>query len=306
MATDRDGPTPHSDDEARLADLADALGDPPRSLPPGLLVRLRLGVVALIGAAVFGFGMIFWWIFAEPSLPFEDWELDSHGADARGSASAVERTGIREDHSQILRFRFTFRTPQGRVVKGVCHASGAGPKPGADVIVQHLPDRPDVCRIKGLRRGLCSPWAALIGVVPLAGLAAFMIGMMIGRMRINILRNGRVARLTLRSVHNTLTRINNQRVKRYVFDTPDALDDGSETVCRTHLPIGLEPGRQAWVVYDPNRPAKGLFLKLLADGLSVDGFGALSHPVRVQEVLRLLVPAVCIIPHVAIWVARTF
>ena len=306
MSTPDDRSAQRDAGDQRLAALAQSLGDPPRRLPAGLVIRLRFGVAPLIGSAVFGFGMIFWWLFADPSMPFDDWALDEHAAEVVGSVAAVQRTGATENSSRIYRYRFTFRTPQGAAVNGVCYWAGQVHKPGADAPVQYLADRPEVCRIKGLRRGVFSPWVMLVGLIPIGGIATFLIGTFIGRLRVSLLTSGQVSLLPLLDVRNTATQINNQRVKKYVFEAADAMGMPVETACRTHLPIGLNVGDQAWVVYDPSRPAKGLLLRMLADRLNVDSFGQLSYPVGASEILRVLVPAVCIIPHLAIWLARAF
>ena len=303
MSADTSRPTDHEPDP-QMAALADALGPPPRRLSAGLVIRLRLGAAALIGAAVFGFGMIFWWVFAEPSFPFDDWALDKHAAEVVGSVTAVEATAARENNSRIYRYRFTFRTPQGGAVAGTCYWTGQVHKPGARAPVQYLADRPEVCRVKGLRRGKFGPWVMLVGLLPVGGMTTFMVGTFLGRRRLSVLKYGQVSRLTLMDVQRTLTQINNQPVMGYVFEGTDAMGMPAETACRTHLPTGLNVGDQAWVVYLPDRPAKGLFLRILASGLNFDGFGQLYYPVRVQELLRLLVPAVCIIPHLAVWLAR--
>jgi len=304
MSTPDGSPPDRPEDHERTEALAQALGEPPRSLPWGLVCRLRLGLPVVIGSAVFGFGMIFWWIFAEPSLPFEDWQLDKHAAEAPGTVTAVQATGIREDHSRVYRYRFTFRPPQGPPIRGVCHWTGVQQKPGDPVFVQYLPQHPDVCRIKGMRRGVCSAWAALIGLVPLGGFVAIMVGLLLGRLRVNMLRNGCVQRLTLTDVRSTHTQINRQMVMKYVFESTDVMGQPAETACRTHLPTGLTPGHEAWVVYDPGRPIPGLLLKLLADQLVLDDFRQLTYKAGPMDVLRLLVPAVCITPHVAIWLIR--
>jgi hypothetical protein len=66
------------------------------------------GALNQIGWGVFAFGMIFFWVFATEADvrllgPSGGWTT------ASGTVSAIEKTGMSENKTQVVRIRYTFR-----------------------------------------------------------------------------------------------------------------------------------------------------------------------------------------------------
>lgn len=80
---------------------------PPRSVPPTLIIANAFNLVAQIGWAVFGFGMIFFWAFVgNADLSF----LNFRGpfGETSGQITKVERTGASENKRSIYANYYTY------------------------------------------------------------------------------------------------------------------------------------------------------------------------------------------------------
>lgn len=171
------------------------LAPPPRRVPPSLATRALLGP-----------GLLAWLWFScgtpSAALLLRVSDLTSWATfrgtlpTAGGTALACERTGYSEGargerHTGVYATRYRFEE-DGVAREGVSYALGRCPEPGSEVVVEHLPGRPDVSRIAGMRRAPYGPDSALILVFPLAGIVMIAVTLRTGRRELALLRDGRL------------------------------------------------------------------------------------------------------------------
>lgn len=171
------------------------LAPPPRRVPPSLAARTLLGP-----------GFLAWLWFAAGTPPaalllrvsdLTSWaSFRGSVATATGTALVCERTGYSEGargerHTPVLATRYRFEAG-GVAREGVSFALGRCAEPGSEVVVEHLPGRPEVSRIAGQRRAPYGPDSALILVFPLAGIVMIAGTLRRGRRELRLLRAGRL------------------------------------------------------------------------------------------------------------------
>jgi hypothetical protein len=274
----------------------------PRQLT--LLARLGVlfgGVMALIGSVLFGFGMVFFWIFVMNS------ELAYLGSEARawqaypGRIVLVEATGASENDEEVVRYLYEYEVG-GELHAGRGYTTDWRWEEGQAVQIDLGPDEPEVSRLPGTRRAMFGPAAAIAGIFPLIGAVVLVVTLHNNRRHLRLLADGQLAQGRVVGREPTGTIVNNQRVYRYSIEYQDAGGRSHTLTTRTHLADRVEDQPSEALLYDPEDPASGVLLDALPllptpgpDGvLRIGPGGALR---------TLLVPALCLLPHLAwaIW-----
>lgn len=245
------------------------LARPPRAVP----LSLR---AAMLGNFSFGFGsifltlgMIFFWIFAYPSLHECRFWFAGPLTPVRGTVLSAEETHFSEGGSKhrrgspVFRYRYRFSDAQGEVREGVSYSTLTRYREGTPVEIEYDPDRSSVNRIIGAR---ASPFGALtlfVLIFPGIGLPFVMMGVRDARRWNRLLVEGKVAAGRIVGRTPTNTSINKQPV--IDFEIEFATFGGSRVRFhhKTHLTSALEDEVEEPVLYDPRRPEDAV----LADGL---------------------------------------
>jgi hypothetical protein len=299
---------------------------PRRSVP--LLVALRMilgGVGAQIGWLVFGFVMIFWWVFGVHS-DFLEWydfggELDS----AQGVVTSKKSMDLTVNDKPYYRYRYAFTSEGGHRREGVSFGPRGALGEDAAVEVEYPPGRPERSRIAGLHTSVMGIWGLLVLIPPMIALAVGLVSGLRGRGAVLLLETGRLTRGRLVDDKPTGMRINSRVVHKMTFEF-DAEDGLTYTVStRTHEPEKLtdgaatsageapryvdeeptdggpggEGGRAVGepVLYDPRNPARATVLDALPGSPRVDDDGRVRCTSVAGSIMAVILPTAAIIGH---------
>jgi len=280
------------------------LGPPPRTVP--LSVRACLlfgGGLNLAAWIVILVGMIFFWVFVAncdlPSRYYFRGEL----ATAKGRVTHSERTSFTEGGSRnssgarVFAIHYRFTDARGEEHTDVSYARGRKTKAGKKVTIQFPKGNPEISRIKGMRRGMLSPWAALAGIFPLVGLILAAVGLRKGLRAGALLADGQMGLGTLKSKKPTATRVNRRTVYKLTFEFQAGDGRTYEAVARSHTPEALEDDAQERLLYDPYAPARAVMFDSLPGKPVIADSGRISEVEPMRMAWTLLLPALAIVCH---------
>jgi hypothetical protein len=258
---------------------------------------MRLGGAASqIGWFLFGFGSIFFWMFA--------WHADLSGwrfrpgsvAQTPGEALGCRDThyyvGGTESHRGTPVYKNSYRyTVDGNRFEGASYAAGRCVTDGG-VTVEYLLSQPEVSRIIGMRRDLLSPRTILAALLPGAGLALVIAGLVKGRRAVRLLREGLPAPARLINKASTGATTLGRAVYRMTFEYSAQSGATGRVTVRTHLPERLEDEQRELLLYDPSTVASAVLLDDLPGTVTVDETG---QPKAGGSGRFLLLPALTIL-----------
>lgn len=195
-----------------------------------------------------------------------------------------------ESGRRIYEVRYTFLA-QGSAREGVSYTSWDLPVPGQRVTVEYLRQDSSLSRIRGMRRELFGPSAALTLIFPLIGAGFLLRGLSQGIQGCQLLRGGRLAWATLKDWRPTNTLINNRPVIALTFEfrAQDGMD--YEIVAKSHEPENLEDEPRELLLYDPADPEYAALVDHLPGSPAVNESGEVL-PSPWPALLRSLAPAV--------------
>ncbi len=286
------------------------LADPPRHVSTTVVIQLLFGgVIGLMGWIFFGFGMIFFWIFAMNTDPLAWWDFSGPLETATGTVTAVAETSYSEggsEHSKgtpVRACHYQFRY-QGNVVDGVSYRTGTTADVGDKMIVEFPPGQPHRSRIRGYRTALCSSWVLFVVLFPLLGLLAVVGKLVIGLRQRHLLKYGEIAQGRLVAKDRTNTEINDQPVYRLTFEFETSLGHTALAVVKTHHTAPLEDEETETVLYDPARPSFATTLDHLPGAPRILDDGTVTASNTRFAYLWLIIPAASLIGHGTYFVLR--
>lgn len=204
---------------------------PPRRVPLSLRVVNFFNVIAQIGWAVFGFGMIFFWVFAS-NADFSFATFRGAMGRATGRITSVENTNASENRRSITKSYYQYSVA-GETYNGKSYTTGSAPEQGSQVEVEYLERDPSRSRIPGMRTAMFGPWAAIVTIFPLIGFLILFFATRSGIKRNRLLRDGMFAQGTLVSKEPTNMTVNNRRVWALTFEFTDRNGMRREATART-------------------------------------------------------------------------
>ena len=229
----------------------------PRPVPLSLQVVNFFNGFSQIGWLVFGFGMIFFWIFtlnADFSFAtFRDF------ATADGKVTSVESTGASENDVNVKANHYEFSVA-GRTYRGRSYSTGDEVAAGEDVTVEYDEGNPERSRIEGMRRAIFGPAVALVNIFPMIGLLLLIPATRSGLKRNRLLREGMLAQGKLVGKRPTNMTINDRTVMELTFEFT-ARDGRPYTAkARTTDTARLEDEATEPLLYDPTDPKRAYVL----------------------------------------------
>lgn len=273
---------------------------PPRQLTlPARLAVLFGGVLSLVGSILFGTGMIFFWIFVMNS------ELVYLGSDARvwqahtARIAIAEATGASENEEEVVRYLYEYEAG-GEVHAGRGYTTGWRWDEGQSVPIEIDAEEPGVSRLPAARRALFGAAAGFAGVFPLIGAVLLAVALLGNRRHLRLMVHGELSEGKVVDRKPTSVTINDQPVYRYTIEYPDAAGRSHRITTRTHKTDQVEDEPTETLLYDPERPDRGVLLDALPL-VPAPGPGGLLRLGPGGAVRTLLAPALCLLPHV-IWV----
>jgi hypothetical protein len=224
---------------------------PPRSVPLSLRVVNVLNGGAQIGFFVFGFGMIFFWIFGyEADFSFATFHVDGR---TRGRITRVEDTRASENKQRVQALHYEYSVA-GRTLTGKSYVTGGSSSEGEEVSVEFDEGSPDRSRIAGARRAMFGPLAAIVVIFPLVGFVITFFCIKSGFHRNYLLREGVLTTGTLTGREPTNMRVNNRTVWELTFEFTDRNGQRREATARGSDTSRLEDDPREPLLYDPNDP----------------------------------------------------
>ncbi len=238
----------------------------PRRVPLRTLLAVLLGGFSTrIGWVSLTIGLAVGWTFARHADYSAPVFALLRKETANGVVLEVRETRATEGGSddtpgrRIYQIRYAF-VAQGREREGVSYTSWDPPSPGQRVTVEYLASDASLSRIRGMRRAVFGPFAALALIFPLLGVWPLVHGLREGIQGCWLLRRGRLARARLKDIRPTNVSINNRPVMALTFEfrAQDGMD--YQIVAKSHQPERLEDEAEEVVLYDATDPARAAML----------------------------------------------
>ena len=263
----------------------------PRRVPVSLALVNIFNGATQIGWFVFGFGMIFFWLFAgNADYSFITFRGDL--ARTTGKVTDVRETGASENDSTVMANHYEYSVA-GHRLTGTAYTTGSAASPGEEVTVEYKPDNPARSRIPGMRTGHFGPFVFFVTLFPLIGGVIVYFATKSGFRRAHLLRNGVLATGKLVDKSPTNMTVNDRRVYELTFEFTSRDGRRCEAQCRTSDTARLEDEQIEPLLYDPENPKVAYLLDEVPGRPEIDGTGELlGRPVAAA--LALIIPAIVI------------
>ena len=273
---------------------------PPRRIPLSLRVVNFFNVGAQIGWGVFGFGMIFFWVFAGNA----DFSKFTFHPDGRvfGRVTRVEGTGASENEQTISATHYQYSVA-GELYNGKSYTTGGTPAVEDEVTIEYDEDNPSRSRIEGMRRAMFGPWSVIVAIFPAVGLAFLIPCTLWGRKRNRLLREGILTTGKVIDVRPTNMTINRQPVWEVVFEFHDRNGQRRECSARSTNTERLQDEDAEPLLYDPEDPSKACALDEAPARPKFDLNGDLEGR-PLAAALALILPGIVIGAHALLFAVK--
>jgi hypothetical protein len=264
---------------------------PPRRVPLSLRVVNFFNGWAQAGWGIFGFGMIFFWIFGT-SADLSFLTFRNPTGRTTGHVTRVEDTNASENkqHIRIAHYQYS---AAGDWLAGKSYTTGGTPSVNDEVTVEYDEDNPRRSRIEGMRRAMFGPWVLLVSIFPAIGLAFLIPATLSGRKRNHLLQNGILTTGQAIDRRPTNVRINNQPLWEVVFEFHDRNGQRRECCARAVDTTRLEDESSEALLYDPEDPSKACVIDEAPARPSFDPNGDLEGR-PAAAALKLILPGLVI------------
>jgi hypothetical protein len=270
-----------------------------RTTPPFAYLKLILASdLSQPGWLLFGFGMIFVWIFGIKG-DYRDAVLFLGSRDsAVGTITRVEEGFGEENESEIWAFSYSFVGPEGNQYPGLCYSAWHRFKVGEQVTVEFPAGKPTQSRIVGTRRAQFPALAAISFFFPALGLYMIARGFARGRKAFRLLQSGKQAQGKLESDlpdrEGGLT--NYQTVFSFMTDTGRILSMRQ----KVHVLADLEDKCRTLVIYAPDNPSNAVLVETVPGRPYVNENDEIVFKEPMRLWAYLLLPTICILGH-SVW-----
>jgi hypothetical protein len=286
----------------------EGLGSPPRAVP--LVVRIDElfgGPLASVGWLLLGFGLIFAWGFGL-NADFASWRFRGPLSTAQATTAGCRGTTFSEGGGKhrrgnpIYENSFSFeergRAFSNRSYSFVCMAAGQ------PALAEFPAGRPDLARLRGMRRAPFSQGVLIVLIVPALGLAFALSALLTGVRDIRLLERGILARGAVAATRPTSMTINRRVVWEVTLAFRDGLGAERRMTTKTCFPEKLEGEGVHNVFYDPENPAGAIAVDTLPEPLFADESGGLVSDGWPRAARALLCPALTVLGHGLYWLVR--
>ena len=266
---------------------------PPRSVPFSLRVLNFFNGAAQLGWGVFGFGMLFFWIFgAQADFSFATFHVDGQ---TRGRVIRVDDTGASENEQPVRKLHYEYSVA-GRTLTGTSYATGGGAAEGEEVPVEYDEGTPERSRIAGMRRAMFGPWAAFVVIFPAIGFVILYFATKSGVNRNHLLREGILTTGTFVRREPTNMTVNKRRVWEVTFEFTDRNGLRHEAKARGTDTSRLEDESHEPLLYDPSDPETACLLDEAPSRPRLEHGELVGRPLG--AIWALIIPGLVIGAHV--------
>lgn len=278
---------------------------PPRRVPVSTRLVVALGhPLAWLGWIFLALGAVFVRLFVM-NADFSAWrhfrgplETVPGVITFSEQTRASEGGGRHRKGTPIFAHHYEFEV-NGQRHRGVSYCVGGGRRAGQSVTVEFVPGRPELSRIRGMRRAVFGPSAAFTLVFPAVGLGLVVAALVRARKHLRLLVNGEVALGRLASKEETVFKVNKQPVYKLTFEFTDWRGDPQRAVVRTEKVARFEDEACERLFYDPQRPERAVLLDALPGRVRFGEDGELQPAGWWRGVAVLLPPGITL----GVWVA---
>lgn len=273
------------------------LSPAPRYVPPSLQIVNFFNVIAQVGWAIFGFGMIFFWAFVT-NADFSFVNFRGPYGTVNGKVTRVVETGASVNRSQVRANHYQYSL-DGNLLEGVSYSTGQSVSPEETVQIEFALSDPSRSRITGQRRALFGPGVSFVTIIPLIGLAILIPATISGIRRNRLLREGLLTTGTLKSKSRTNVTVNNRPLYELIFEFTARDGRHHEAKARSTFTERLEDEAQEPLLYDPNDPTRAFVLDQAPARPEIEPNGDLrGRPAA--AVRSLILPGLMIAAHGAV------
>jgi transcriptional antiterminator Rof (Rho-off) len=276
-------------------------GSAPRRVPLSLQIVNFFNGFSQIGWLVFGFGMIFFWVFAlNGDFSFITFRgahetVDGRVTSVNNTGASVNRVNVKANHYEY--------SVAGTLLSGTSYSNGERVSPGESVTVEYDEDHPSRSRIEGMRRAMFGPGVAMVSLFPLIGLLMLIPATLTGMKRNRLLREGIFTTGKLISKEPTNVTINHRPLFELRFEFTARDGRRFEAKARTTDTRRLEDEAQEALLYDPNDPSRAYVIDEAPARPELEPNGDLrGNPGRAVAVLIL--PAIMLSIHALLLLAK--
>lgn len=268
---------------------------PPRRVPPSLMLLSLFNGWSQIGWFVFGFGMIFFWVFAgnaDLSLITFRGEI----AEVPAKVVKVEETGASENETTVYANHYQF-SAAGQTFTGTSYSTGSRATEGEEVRVQYKPGNPLRSRIAGMRRAQFGPFALIVVIFPFIGFVFVYFAHKHGFRRIHLLRTGLLTTGRLVGKEPTNMTVNDRRVYELTYEFTARDGQKCKATASSSDTTKLEDDESEPLLYDPEDTTCAYLLDEAPSRPEIDGTGQLvGRPI--PALLSAIIPGIVIAAHV--------
>ncbi|HEV7764364.1 MAG TPA: DUF3592 domain-containing protein [Thermoanaerobaculia bacterium] len=266
----------------------------PRRVPVSLQIVNFFNAFTQIGWAIFGFGMVFFWVFTL-NADFSFVTFRGPHETVEGKVTNVESTNASQNSSVVQANHYEYSVAN-LTHTGVSYSNGQRVTPGESVTIEYAEGNPKKSRIAGMRRATFSPFVAFVNIFPFLGLVMLIGGTRSGVKRNRLLRDGLIAEGTFQSKAPTNVRVNRRRVHSLKFDFVARDGRHYEATALTSDDSRLQDEATEPLLYDPNDPSCAYLLDEMPARPEIEANGELRG--RVGGAVRVLIlPTIVIVGH---------
>jgi len=229
------------------------LAPPPRRVPLSLMLVNLFNLFAQIGWFVFGFGMIFAWVFLG-NADFSFVTFRGPHAQSTGRVTSVEATGSSQNDQAITANHYEFSVAGSRF-SGTSYTNTDSKSAGDEVTIEYDEKHPERSRIAGMRRGQFGPLVMLVLIFPFIGALFIVFATLSGFRRNHLLRHGLLSTGKLLGRERTNVTVNDRPVWKLTFEYLARDGQRHEATASTTDTARLEDEAQEPLLYDPARPS---------------------------------------------------
>lgn len=228
-----------------------------------LLTMLRVlfgGIFFLFGFSLLVFGLFFVIIFGS-FVSFSDLRFTNSNPTVRGKIINIERTSATNAKKPIYKYSYTYEV-NGKKYQGVSYA--VGEQDNDIVLVQYLPDEPNVSRIKGMKNSEM-PLVVLffLLIFPVIGLLLLILALKKNVIYLRLLRFGKLTFGVLSDIERTNFTVNERPVYRAYFKFFTSEKVEGVATGETHLIEKLSDEKYEPLIYNPLNPNEAVMIDSL-------------------------------------------
>ncbi len=277
---------------------------PFREQPPRRLslysqaVLLFSGIYAIFGWIIFGFGMIFFWVFTYNSTAMLWFSMPKQWETHEGIVKRVIETNASQNEEYIYEIRYVYEKSAVEY-GGRSFVISEEYDIGDKVEIEYNAQRIEQSRMIGGRSKMFSSWTILIIIFPLSGLFLIWRSLQINMKSLNLIKNGvfTTGKMKSRTPTNSSIEINGVEypIYKYEFD----FKRGASVYiayCKTYKTQLVEDEVEEFILFMPNQPSYNTVYDSITNAPEINRSGQLID-IPIEKSYYLIAPILSLLLH---------